>query len=309
MERPYLRPVYDEPEFIVRTVWRLYGGWWDGNPATLKPAPERSLALELAELAGGAGVLADRALALLAAPDGDAAEADPVARGHALRLAGHLAELAWLAAPDDPGVQEVRRTVFTRRADAASSTMAHGRVLVGGPGVRGRAAGSSVRDRPRRPAVATPVNREFAGAEKKCRAQLLTLAPVPTSVIAVNAFTTGSRRPSRSATSPAVRAPDGAPASSPAPRRHWGRWAVGLAVAAPLVLGGCNFYPSYGASRGATSQGQDTFKLYSGMMTTGIIVGGLVFLLILWTMLRYRRRSDECPGSSTRTCRSRSSTR
>ena len=54
MERPYLRPVYDEPEFVVRTVWRLYGGWWDGNPATLKPAPERALALELAELAGGA---------------------------------------------------------------------------------------------------------------------------------------------------------------------------------------------------------------------------------------------------------------
>ena len=32
--RPYLRPVYDEPEFIVHTVWRQYGGWWDGNPAT-----------------------------------------------------------------------------------------------------------------------------------------------------------------------------------------------------------------------------------------------------------------------------------
>ena len=43
-----------------------------------------------------------------------------------MRLAGHLAELAWLAAPEDPGVQLVRRTVFTRRADAASSTMAHG---------------------------------------------------------------------------------------------------------------------------------------------------------------------------------------
>jgi alkyl sulfatase BDS1-like metallo-beta-lactamase superfamily hydrolase len=114
MERPYLQPVYDEPEFIVRTVWRLYGGWWDGNPATLKPAPERSLARELAELAGGAAVLADRALALLGEDEG------------AMRLAGHLAELAWLAAPDDPGVQDVRRTVFTRRADAASSTMAHG---------------------------------------------------------------------------------------------------------------------------------------------------------------------------------------
>ena len=78
-------------------------------------------------------------------------------------------------------------------------------------------------------------------------------------------------------------------------RRRWGRWAAGLAVAAPLVLGGCNFYPTYGASRGATTQGQDTFKLYSGMMTTGIIVGGLVFLLILWTVFRYRRRSDEMP--------------
>jgi len=125
--RPYLQPVYDEPEFIVRTVWRRYGGWWDGNPATLKPAPERALAAELAALAGGAGVLADRALALLADPGsgGDRA-AGPDHESTALRLAGHLAEMAWLAAPDDPGVRAVRRTVFTRRADAASSTMAHG---------------------------------------------------------------------------------------------------------------------------------------------------------------------------------------
>jgi hypothetical protein len=43
-----------------------------------------------------------------------------------MRLAGHLAELAWLADPTDQGIQEVRRTVFTRRADRASSTMAHG---------------------------------------------------------------------------------------------------------------------------------------------------------------------------------------
>jgi glyoxylase-like metal-dependent hydrolase (beta-lactamase superfamily II) len=131
MERPYLKPVYDEPEFIVRTVWRLYGGWWDGNPATLKPAPERSLAVELADLAGGAGVLADRALALAGGNEHAPGPAGSNSPGPgpddaALRLAGHLAELAWLAAPDDPGVQLVRRTVFTRRADSASSTMAHG---------------------------------------------------------------------------------------------------------------------------------------------------------------------------------------
>ena len=53
-DRPWLQPVYDEPEFIVHNVWRLYGGWYDGNPATLKPASEAALATEIAELAGGA---------------------------------------------------------------------------------------------------------------------------------------------------------------------------------------------------------------------------------------------------------------
>jgi len=119
MERPYLQPVYDEPEFIVRTVWRLYGGWWDGNPATLKPAPERAVAVELAALAGGASTLADRALALLAEASGGGGDA-------ALRLAGHLAELAWLAEPDDPGIARARREVFSARAASATSTMANG---------------------------------------------------------------------------------------------------------------------------------------------------------------------------------------
>jgi len=114
-DRPYLQPVYDEPEFIVRSVWRLNGGWWDGNPATLKPAPEAELATELATLAGGASTLCDRALWLLEVGD-DAA----------LRLACHLAELAWLASPLDPAVCEVRRAVFSARAEAATSTMAKG---------------------------------------------------------------------------------------------------------------------------------------------------------------------------------------
>jgi alkyl sulfatase BDS1-like metallo-beta-lactamase superfamily hydrolase len=125
--RPFLQPVYDEPEFIVHTVWRQYGGWWDGNPATLQPAPERALAGELAELAGGAGALADRALELLAlaadAPDSDEGAAS--AEG-ALRLAGHLVEHAWLARPADEGVQRARQQVFAARAARATSTMARG---------------------------------------------------------------------------------------------------------------------------------------------------------------------------------------
>jgi alkyl sulfatase BDS1-like metallo-beta-lactamase superfamily hydrolase len=122
-ERPYLRPVYDEPEFVVHTVWRQYGGWWDGNPATLKPAGERALSSELASLAGGAGRLADRALELLALA-GEATE--DLQADRALRLAGHLAEHAWLASPADRSVQEARQRVFAARAEQATSTMAKG---------------------------------------------------------------------------------------------------------------------------------------------------------------------------------------
>jgi alkyl sulfatase BDS1-like metallo-beta-lactamase superfamily hydrolase len=109
---PYLQPVYDEPEFIVRTVWRRYGGWYDGNPANLKPAPEAELAVELATLAGGAGRLAERARELAAGGD--------------LRVAGHLAETARLAAPDDPAVLAAHAEVYAKRAGSERSTMAKG---------------------------------------------------------------------------------------------------------------------------------------------------------------------------------------
>jgi alkyl sulfatase BDS1-like metallo-beta-lactamase superfamily hydrolase len=112
LERPYLRPVYDEPEFVVRSVWRLYGGWYDGDPSHLKPAPAGALASELAALAGGAGALAARAEQLAEAGD--------------LRLAGHLAELAAQAAPSDAGVHAVRAAVFGRRAEEELSTMSRG---------------------------------------------------------------------------------------------------------------------------------------------------------------------------------------
>ena len=115
LAKPYLRPVYDEPEFVVRNVWRLYGGWYDGNPASLKPAPDAAVAAELASLAGGANVLADRASAIAAAGGDDS-----------LRLAGHLAEIAALAAPEDAGVHRARAEVFGARAEFEASTMAKG---------------------------------------------------------------------------------------------------------------------------------------------------------------------------------------
>jgi alkyl sulfatase BDS1-like metallo-beta-lactamase superfamily hydrolase len=112
LARPYLRPSYDDPRFVVRNLWRLYGGWYDGNPAHLMPAPERDLAATLAGLAGGPGALADRA--------------EELAGEGRLDLACELAELASLAAPDDAGVHRVRGAVFRRRAEDETSLMAQG---------------------------------------------------------------------------------------------------------------------------------------------------------------------------------------
>jgi alkyl sulfatase BDS1-like metallo-beta-lactamase superfamily hydrolase len=112
LARPYLRPVYDDPEFVVRNVWRRYGGWYDGNPARLKPAPDADLAAVLAALAGGADVLTARAIELA-----DAGE---------LRIATHLVELAAGAAPDDSAVHAARAEVYDRRRRSETSLMARG---------------------------------------------------------------------------------------------------------------------------------------------------------------------------------------
>ncbi|MEQ8826988.1 MAG: alkyl sulfatase dimerization domain-containing protein, partial [Parvibaculum sp.] len=66
MDKPYLKPVYDEPEFIIHNIWRLYGGWYDGNPSRLKPAPDAVVAAEIARLAGGVAKLCQRAEELAA---------------------------------------------------------------------------------------------------------------------------------------------------------------------------------------------------------------------------------------------------
>ncbi len=112
LERPYLRPLYDEPEFVVRNVWRLYGGWWDGNPANLKPARDGEVAAEIAALAGGAQRLAARAEELVAAGK--------------LALAGHLVEYAAQASPDDDAVWEARGRVNRARMKVERSLMARG---------------------------------------------------------------------------------------------------------------------------------------------------------------------------------------
>lgn len=109
-DRPYLRPVYDHPQFLVRNVWRRYGGWWDGEPDSLLPAPRAQQATEWVALAGGVDVVVERALALADA-------GDP-------RLACHLIEFAVLTAPDSAKVHQARTRIYDARSSQQESSMA-----------------------------------------------------------------------------------------------------------------------------------------------------------------------------------------
>ncbi len=112
LDKPYLGPIYDEPEFVIRNIWRLFGGWYDGDPSHLKPAPASAYAVEIAALAGGVEHLATRATQLADAGD--------------LRLAGQLAELATQAEPTNTTAHGVRADVYARRVAEEASTMAKG---------------------------------------------------------------------------------------------------------------------------------------------------------------------------------------
>ncbi|RVD72137.1 MAG: hypothetical protein E5V62_01435 [Mesorhizobium sp.] len=102
-------PKYDDPEFLVRAIYHFYAGWFDGNPAHLKPARATDRSRELASLAGGARKLAERAGLLAAKGD--------------TRLALHLAEFAADAAPNDTSIQLIRDAVLTNCTESESSLM------------------------------------------------------------------------------------------------------------------------------------------------------------------------------------------
>lgn len=109
---PYLRPMYDEPEFVIRNIWRLFGGWYDGNPARLKPASDAAIGAEVAAIAGGIDTLIERAMAR--SGDGD----------H--RMACQLIEYATAAEPESHPVHEARSNIYAARRASETSLMAKG---------------------------------------------------------------------------------------------------------------------------------------------------------------------------------------
>jgi alkyl sulfatase BDS1-like metallo-beta-lactamase superfamily hydrolase len=110
LDRPYLQPVYDHPQFLVRNVWRRFGGWYDGQPDNLLPAPRRQQAEEWVALAGGTRRVLDRARAL--------------ADGGDHRMACHLVEHAVLADHESAEAHGARAEVYAAWADQQESSMA-----------------------------------------------------------------------------------------------------------------------------------------------------------------------------------------
>ena len=110
LARPYLRPVYDHPQFLVRNVWRRFGGWYDGEPDNLLPAPRRQQASEWVALVGGVEPVVRRARELAAGGD--------------LRLACHLIEYAVLAEPESADVHAARTEIYRARSEEQESSMA-----------------------------------------------------------------------------------------------------------------------------------------------------------------------------------------
>jgi alkyl sulfatase BDS1-like metallo-beta-lactamase superfamily hydrolase len=107
---PYLQPVYDHPQFLVRNVWRRYGGWYDGEPDNLLPAPRAQQAREWVSLAGGLERVLARARELAAVGD------------H--RLACHPVEFAMLYEPASAEAHQVRAEVYAERSAQQVSSMA-----------------------------------------------------------------------------------------------------------------------------------------------------------------------------------------
>lgn len=75
--------------------------------------------------------------------------------------------------------------------------------------------------------------------------------------------------------------------------RHPARRALGIlgAIGVAGFLSACS--SSFGMPRGASEQGRDIFNLWQVFMVAGIVVGAIVYGLIGWSLLRYRRRRGD----------------
>ena len=91
---------YVSAKDVSKMVIKRYTGWWDDVPSNWSPAPLELQARAIADMAGGLPELVETARGLL---DVD------------VQLACHFADWAWLAAPEDPAVQQLMIDAYRAR--------------------------------------------------------------------------------------------------------------------------------------------------------------------------------------------------
>ena len=108
--KPWLRPVYDDPKFLIRMIWRRYGGWWDGEYDRLLPDSRENEAQEWVELSGGIDAIINKALDNLT--------------NKKYELAAHLIEVAYYADKRNEKLHEARKKIYAALSEEQDSSMA-----------------------------------------------------------------------------------------------------------------------------------------------------------------------------------------
>ena len=108
--KPWLRPVYDDPKFLIRMIWRRYGGWWDGEYDRLLPDTRENEAKEWVELSGGIDAIINKALNNL--------------KNKKYKLAAHLIEVAYYADKKNEKLHDARKEIYAALSEEQDSSMA-----------------------------------------------------------------------------------------------------------------------------------------------------------------------------------------
>ena len=77
-------------------------------------------------------------------------------------------------------------------------------------------------------------------------------------------------------------------------RRPPGPWRLLATAVAALAAAGCDL-PGFGAPDPKAEEGESIFSLWQGFFLTAMAVGALVWGLLIFVIVRYRRRDDELP--------------
>ena len=82
------------------------------------------------------------------------------------------------------------------------------------------------------------------------------------------------------------------------PRLRRRRLKIAAVVAVALSSGGCGT-ARFSAPDPVTRQGEEVLRLWQGSVVAALAVGAVVSFLIVFSLVRFRRRNDQVPGQSS----------